>query len=883
MKARDSMDSVFLSSTRQDLIPFRESVSRALKHDGYEVIEMERFGARSEEPLEACLQEVLDADLFVGIYARRYGFVPPSSGISITEREYVEARRRNKACFCFFLAEGCSWPEELCDKGPAAAQLAKFKAQVREDLVVDWFATPEELADKVRTQLRQRKPRSAEDNSREGRFRRDLLDRVEQLCIREWLRKNVPVRERLRVRRQDCPRAVGKLEAEVPPADLEPCPTDVVEPIYDTFRAQSCGLLILGEPGAGKTITLLELCDSLLKEARRDPTSGIPLVLNLGSWRWRGLGFETWMKREIASKFDIGEKKARQLIAEEQIVPLLDGLDEVDPDAQSACVDAINAYLKARDLPVAAVCCHSRVYEELTGRLHLHGAVALCPLSPGQIDERLAAAGPGLAALRTEIAADPELQQFANTPLMLVLLERTCRDAGPDAVREIVRGPLGDRRKEVFGKYVTRMLEPQLDLPWTKVEKDRGLRSRLPWNRYSGERTEHLPTPEIYPSEKTCRSLGWLAARMGEHDPELLVEQIQPAWLPTSGGRTAYALSSRALAGALLAAPLAFGLGDARLVGFGLLAGIPVGLTDVRRLQRASAEGEERSLKQNVGRSLMRALLLFLGVFLFFLLLAVGMGKLSDVLMPGALLGVLFGLVLGTRGASRDGSNDVHISRVRLRFGRWSGKGALWGAASLLLLSAVGWAASVWRSDLTYLQGSFWLILALLATLFGSLWGGLLGAVEDTPLRKSVWPNQGVWLTLRNASLVALFVAAVVALSLGVLSGAIFLMPSSEATVGLPWGRLKNDLTSALRAAAVVGLWAGLGFSGLDFVQHYTLRLVLRLAGLVPLRLTRFLNYLNSRGLLQRVGGSYRFQNPLLREHFATLPPPPQARSRANT
>jgi TIR domain len=51
--------------------------------------------------------------------------------------------------------------------------------------------------------------------------------------------------------------------------------------IYDTTGF----LLILGEPGSGKTTTLLDLARTLLERARQDIKERVPVVLNLSSWK----------------------------------------------------------------------------------------------------------------------------------------------------------------------------------------------------------------------------------------------------------------------------------------------------------------------------------------------------------------------------------------------------------------------------------------------------------------------------------------------------------------------------------------------------------------------------------------------------------------------
>jgi Domain of unknown function (DUF4062) len=70
---------------------------------------METFGARPGDPMRACLDEVAECDLFVGIYAHRYGFVPPDAHASVTELEYERAIELKKPVFAFVMAEDYDW------------------------------------------------------------------------------------------------------------------------------------------------------------------------------------------------------------------------------------------------------------------------------------------------------------------------------------------------------------------------------------------------------------------------------------------------------------------------------------------------------------------------------------------------------------------------------------------------------------------------------------------------------------------------------------------------------------------------------------------------------------------------------------------------------
>src|SRR5690606_31463427 len=106
---------VFLSSTYVDLVEYRKQAVEALARLGHESVYMEIFGARPAEPLIACADEIEACDIFVGIYAHRYGFIPPSYHQSIVEAEYEVARRANKKTFCFVVDEEYPWPPKMVD------------------------------------------------------------------------------------------------------------------------------------------------------------------------------------------------------------------------------------------------------------------------------------------------------------------------------------------------------------------------------------------------------------------------------------------------------------------------------------------------------------------------------------------------------------------------------------------------------------------------------------------------------------------------------------------------------------------------------------------------------------------------------------------------
>jgi len=144
---------VFLSSTYLDLVEYRKKAAEALARLRQEAGWMEIFGARPEEPQEASLNEVETSDIFVGIYAHRYGHIPAKSKISITEAEFRHAKKLKKPMFCFVLDEAHPWLPKMIENEPGRSKLVHLKAKIGADLVRETFTTPDDLALKIATSV----------------------------------------------------------------------------------------------------------------------------------------------------------------------------------------------------------------------------------------------------------------------------------------------------------------------------------------------------------------------------------------------------------------------------------------------------------------------------------------------------------------------------------------------------------------------------------------------------------------------------------------------------------------------------------------------------------------------------------------------------------
>lgn len=168
--------SVFISSTSDDLREYRAVVYDVIISHRMYPIDMRNFGSQPEDALKTSLKEVGNADIFVGIIAYRYGFIPPESDKSITEHEYDEAGRLGIPRLMYIVDPHADWPPEKVESGEIAqAKLVDFKARVSE-LVRSLFTDTEDLRGKVSRDLAHYQRTVVEE--REKRQKRQQRQRI---------------------------------------------------------------------------------------------------------------------------------------------------------------------------------------------------------------------------------------------------------------------------------------------------------------------------------------------------------------------------------------------------------------------------------------------------------------------------------------------------------------------------------------------------------------------------------------------------------------------------------------------------------------------------------------------------------------------------------
>jgi len=283
----------------------------------------------------------------------------------------------------------------------------------------------------------------------------------------------------------------------------EVTPLARTKPILEVFEEAKRRLLILGEPGSGKTTELLKLALTLAEEAENNAKKPIPVIFELSTWRGERM-FE-WMAEQMALGYGLNRKLCEEWLKNNRIVPLLDGLDELGEyrDGVKMAIEAIDTLQEdyQEQQHGLVICCRIEDYEKASHesgervRLRLMDrAVRLCELTDADIEDYLNRRQ--ARNLWEELPSKPGFRELARYPMLLNLMPMTYPDGFPkDAPQE------GKTfQDQLFEDFVNR-----------KLQKLKG-----------------------YDPEKSRDYLQWLAASMEREEinqREFLIEGLQPTWL----------------------------------------------------------------------------------------------------------------------------------------------------------------------------------------------------------------------------------------------------------------------------------------------------------------------------------------------------------------
>ena len=153
---------VAISSTARDLPEHREQVMAACLQQDLLPKMMEHLPAHDDDAIAASLQLIDSADIYLGVFAHRYGHVPAGHDISITQMEYERAVELGMPRLIFLMGDEHPIKAGDMEAGEGQVKLRALKERLKQDQVVSFFDSPADLRADAIHSLTEAKRRLAE-------------------------------------------------------------------------------------------------------------------------------------------------------------------------------------------------------------------------------------------------------------------------------------------------------------------------------------------------------------------------------------------------------------------------------------------------------------------------------------------------------------------------------------------------------------------------------------------------------------------------------------------------------------------------------------------------------------------------------------------------
>lgn len=263
-------------------------------------------------------------------------------------------------------------------------------------------------------------------------------------------------------------------------------------------------LLIVGNPGVGKTVLLLKLALNLLNRTDIDKQEAFPVIFNLSSWSDECDSFGDWLIKRLVSGYGLSRTFAATLLHQGRIIFLLDGLDELarnrtDEAAhweRARCLASLNDYLRRGRR--AVVCCRREEFIQMQNQT-------------GQ---------------DAPVAAKLEVLDLTKDDITLALLDAQKDKANRASANNLLKViETNELFLEVLSTpfYFTAALEVFDKELWAEQDCPGNIKEIKTYllNKFVENKLRHSPNPHSFQSAKATVWLKWLAVRLDEHSSTL--------------------------------------------------------------------------------------------------------------------------------------------------------------------------------------------------------------------------------------------------------------------------------------------------------------------------------------------------------------------------
>lgn len=140
-----SFKSVFLSSTFEDMKEYRKAIIDRIIKRRMVPICMENWGANANKVTSVITDEVKKADIYLGIFGTRYGYVDENTNMSMTEIEYREALASNKPILVYIAKNA----KDDITTGNNSQKMLELLTEIEKERIVYYFNSIDQLGEQV--------------------------------------------------------------------------------------------------------------------------------------------------------------------------------------------------------------------------------------------------------------------------------------------------------------------------------------------------------------------------------------------------------------------------------------------------------------------------------------------------------------------------------------------------------------------------------------------------------------------------------------------------------------------------------------------------------------------------------------------------------------